>query len=431
MNNSERRVKGATDELDYNVFDCTSRKQIEACNKTIKQIAIYVGKEYGKNADLVKYVVEHEEDPDLDEPDDISPEDQKNCLKMFKWQESVKRYLDREEGLKTGKKKLYTLIWGQCTKVMQNELEATSLYEEMDRNQDPIALLKTIKSITYNFRDQKYLPGSMWRAYKVLYNTTQREEEDLKSFYDRFNNQVKVIENYGGNIGTDFNLYQQDKEYKELTESQKKQKSNIEAAKDRAKDRFLGYGLLANCDKKRYGNLVEDLDNTFTFGDDKYPSTQQKAYEYLMNYKKFKPKEKKNNQGRDGLSFATRNNYQNNRNNKYNNTNRGPRRCYGDRCYGNCDNSQCTAPGLANKANNNNNQVANAQVNHNQVNNQNRNTTSINETNNNNPNNNNDGNQNMGSKNPNNSKIYAIRALHIILDPQIEGVMLQISFSHY
>ena len=293
INNNKKRIKGATDELGYNVFDCTSRKQIEACNETIKQIAISVGKEYGKNADLVKYVVEHEQDPDLNEPDDISPEEQKNRLKMFKWQESVKRYLDREEGLTTGKKKLYTLIWGQCTKVMQNELEATSLYEEMDQNQDPIALLKTIKSITYNFRDQKYLPGSMWRAYKVLYNTTQKEEEDLKSFYDRFNNQVKVIENYGGNIGTDFNLYQQDKEYKELTESQKKQKSNIEAAKDRAKDRFLGYGLLANCDKKRYGNLVEDLDNTFTFGDDKYPSTQQKAYEYLMNYKKFKPKEKK------------------------------------------------------------------------------------------------------------------------------------------
>ena len=209
-NNSERRTKGATEELGYNVFDCTSRKQIEACNETIKQIAIYVGKEYGKNADLIKFVVEHEKDPDLEEPEDITNEEQKNRLKMFKWQESVKRYLDRQEGLSTGKKKLYTLIWGQCTRVMQNELEAMSDYETMNEDQDPIKLLKNIKSITYNFRDQKYLSGSMWRAYKTLYNTNQKEEEDLKTYYDRFKNQVKVIENYGGTIGTDFNLYEQE-----------------------------------------------------------------------------------------------------------------------------------------------------------------------------------------------------------------------------
>ena len=96
-----------------------------------------------------------------------------------------------------------------------------------------------------------------------------------------------------------------------------------------------------NCDKKKYGNLVEDLENTFTFGDNKYPETQQKSYEYAMNYKKFKPKTQQNSSRRDGLAFATAG--RGGRGNGGRGNGR-PRRCYGNRCYGNCDNEQCTAP---------------------------------------------------------------------------------------
>ena len=67
--NNNQKVKGATEALGYNVFDCSTRKSLEACNETLKQIAIYVGKEYGKNASTIKYVVENLKDPDLKEPD--------------------------------------------------------------------------------------------------------------------------------------------------------------------------------------------------------------------------------------------------------------------------------------------------------------------------------------------------------------------------
>ncbi len=75
-NNGGRHKKGATEELGYHIFDCASRKDIKACTETIKQIAIYVGKEFGKYADLIKYVVEKEEDPDLEEPQDIPSNEQ-------------------------------------------------------------------------------------------------------------------------------------------------------------------------------------------------------------------------------------------------------------------------------------------------------------------------------------------------------------------
>jgi hypothetical protein len=162
--------------------------------------------------------------------------------------------MDRKEGLITGKKKLYTLIWGQCTKLMRNELEAMSNFEAINIKQDPIALIKAIKGITYSFRDQKYLPGSLWRAYKNLFNTVQCKDEDIKDFYKCFQNAVEVLENYGGDIQNMKDLYKIKEKYAKLDAEQKLETENVEKAKDGAREMFLGYGILANCDKKKYGN---------------------------------------------------------------------------------------------------------------------------------------------------------------------------------
>ena len=172
-----------------------------------------MGKEYGRSADLIKYVVEHGEDPDLDELQDISKEDQKNKLWFFWWQEETKEFMDWQERLSSGKKMLYTLIWGQCTKNMQNELETTAHFKKMKHEQDPIALISSIKAIMFSFRDQKYIIGSMWHAYKNVFTTIQREDEETKTFYDRFKNVIEVIETYGGDIGGMSDVYKTYEEY--------------------------------------------------------------------------------------------------------------------------------------------------------------------------------------------------------------------------
>ena len=73
-----------------------------------------------------------------------------------------------------------------------------------------------------------------------------------------------------------------------------------------------------------------------------------------------------------------------------------------NRCYGNCNNPQCTAPGLSNQNNNNNNkQVANAQIQLIKNIDQDNNCNNINKTNNNNSNN--DSNNNSRNNNNQNS----------------------------
>ena len=89
---------GAISEIE--VFDCASRKDIDRCADILKSIALYVGNNYGKNADLIKYVVEELEDPDLEDykPKDIDTADQRDPLKMFVWKEEMKKYFEKKKG---------------------------------------------------------------------------------------------------------------------------------------------------------------------------------------------------------------------------------------------------------------------------------------------------------------------------------------------
>ena len=236
--NNTNRKKGACEELGYNTFDCSSRKNIETCKETLKAIAIYVGsgKEFGKEASNIKYVVEHLKDPIITKPTELSSTESKDKTKWFIYTEEYKRYLDRKENLEFGKRKLYSLLWGQCTQMMKNELQATANYQVMSDNEDPIMLLKNIKGVTHNFRDQKYNIGSMWHAYKQLYQCIQKEEEDVKTFFERYKNHVEVIENNGGELGKETNLLQHDETFNNLTESEQQEPDKIKEAKERNRE---------------------------------------------------------------------------------------------------------------------------------------------------------------------------------------------------
>ena len=80
--NSKNEFKGATEELEGYYFDCTTRRATEDCNKTLRQIATYIGKEW-KHGDLVKYMVEELKKPELEEPEDHAADATK--AQIYKW----------------------------------------------------------------------------------------------------------------------------------------------------------------------------------------------------------------------------------------------------------------------------------------------------------------------------------------------------------
>ena len=65
------------------------------------------------------------------------------------------------------------MVLGQCSDLMVNTLRSKDRWGLINYQQDVIVLLKEIKSITYNFEDQKYLPLSIYNAKSSFYSFRQ------------------------------------------------------------------------------------------------------------------------------------------------------------------------------------------------------------------------------------------------------------------
>ena len=127
-------------------------------------------KKFGREAsDLKCIIIEHLEDPEVKLPESLSSNATKNKTLWFIHTEECKCHMDKKESLEACKKKLHSSIWGQCTQMMKNKLEAMTNYATVSVTEDPTTLVKNIKGVTRNFTDQRCATRSLWHAHKQFF----------------------------------------------------------------------------------------------------------------------------------------------------------------------------------------------------------------------------------------------------------------------
>jgi hypothetical protein len=114
--------------------------------------------------------------------------------------------MKRESVLAENVKTVYSLIWGQCTDVMRQKIASHSDYETIEDVSDAIGLLKTIKSIMFNFQGQIYRPQALRDAKRRFYNLFQDRHMTCQAYLHKFQNSVEVIEHCGRGLGIDKGL---------------------------------------------------------------------------------------------------------------------------------------------------------------------------------------------------------------------------------
>ena len=73
---------------------------------------------------------------------------------------------------------------------------------------------------------------------------------------------------------------------------------------ENAKYMYLACALLCQSDRKRYGRLLEELENDYTKGNSNYPTNLVTAYRMISEYKKWQPRSSVPES--DGVVFAQR-----------------------------------------------------------------------------------------------------------------------------
>jgi hypothetical protein len=146
------KFEGNCEELKGHVFDCSNSRHADIFSKTTKALAGHVGKtyRYGSN---VRLAIQNLSPTILEVPKDLPDSATKAELRI--WEKKIDQFVKRDLYFEENMQTLYSLVWGQCSDIMQARLEALDDYDAMSEKSDSLALLKAIRAQAYNIQSQK------------------------------------------------------------------------------------------------------------------------------------------------------------------------------------------------------------------------------------------------------------------------------------
>jgi hypothetical protein len=273
------KFEGKCDKLKGHIYDCTDVRQSDMFVKTTKEISKHAGSTFTFGGDA-RRALENLTLPTLQLPQTPTSDD---ITLVRIWQKEVDEYVRRKGILSDNMQTVYSLVWGQCTDVMRQKIEALTIYEQLTADGDGLELLKAIKDLVYNFQSRKYLSQALHSSKQRFYYCKQGRTTPLSSYMEQFQNMIDVIHHSGGSLGDDPGVLRKLASDRNLVIATLNQVDGQKLRKD-AKDQNLAASFIMNADRSRYGPLITDLENNFLQGTDRWPKTLPDAHSLLSDW---------------------------------------------------------------------------------------------------------------------------------------------------
>ena len=237
-------------------------------NDTTKAIGEYVGRVYGH--DMKQLVVNGKENA----PEEPPYPDGKDVTDKAKavWSKRFDHFLREEAKYNDYKAKVYTIVYGQCDKAMQNRVEGSDGYKEIEETMDVVGLMRIIKDVAFDSNDKKYPSLQAAQALKNLMLARQHDKEDLMDYYKRFVSLTEMAERAYGDVAPVAVAKKNKSAYKKTPDATLK----VE------KQRMLAFMFMDGADKKIFGYLLRNMGNDHALGQEKYPDTVEEALQVMM-----------------------------------------------------------------------------------------------------------------------------------------------------
>lgn len=278
--------------LKGHVYDLSNEKNSEQFAQTTKEVMNWVGREYTKHTgELVKAV----QDLSLTPPPALADPQGGDPVAFEVWKHELKKYSDRLETQAHFRARLFTVVLGQCTEALEDRLKSLSGWSAAQ--QDGIALLLLIKTITYTFEEKKYLPEALMEMKEEFYLMRQGPNEPLQRYYERFKNQVSVMK--------EVNISIVDEGLLDSVSTASGNRGNPDDAdKLKAYNLCLAVRFLRGANKK-CGKYLTELRNSFLNKNDDYPKNLSDAYNIMQRRSEFNGTAVEPDGSNSGIAFVT------------------------------------------------------------------------------------------------------------------------------
>jgi hypothetical protein len=177
--------------------------------------------------------------------------------------EKMKKYYCDVDEYNENKPKIYNVIWGQCTVAMKQKIRGDPELYTMEADKNPLVLWIRIKAASLHGTMSANKVKIREHASKRFNSFTQYGSETSGDFYERFNIEYQA-----------FNASSAEIIQVPYMPEDAAAKQELEDRVINQEDEILAYKFLSKLDKRRYGHLLDELNN----GSIKYPKKLTEAY---------------------------------------------------------------------------------------------------------------------------------------------------------
>jgi hypothetical protein len=234
-----------------------------------------------------------------------APTDPDDIVEKVIFDATVKQYVSERSRYASNMRQAYHIILGKCTQNAINHLKALQDYEQIEEEADVLLLVKLLKKIVFNFEEQKNVVDALLSADENFYRYCPGNDVSNDLYYREFESYADVFNQSGGLIGVHpilLRKYASQVKFDEMP-SYSKFLAQLSTGKmlvdsvwetlifewlDKtggiAQEAYRATAFLKMADGK-YKDLVRDLENSYTLGEDKYPTKMVSSYHMLTHWK--------------------------------------------------------------------------------------------------------------------------------------------------
>ena len=240
-------------------------------------LVTFVGSDY-KHGDDISCLIRELKDPE----DDLKIEHgatkpTKNAdgkyddFAIEEWKMEHKMFLDRKTLMKSNEKKLYALVWGQCTRALKSELMGLAEYDENKKKANSLWLLENIKVVSAGVDATANVVVTYHQQFMSVSFIRQGATESMEEYLNRFNAMVETTKLTGGeNLWYCEKLF--DKKMKNATDDEIKE----------SEEKVQAIFFLLHGDKARFGSRIRELERAMHAGRDEWSTTVVGAYHLMI-----------------------------------------------------------------------------------------------------------------------------------------------------
>jgi Zinc knuckle len=264
-----KAVLGKVDELGELVYKFNTRDQADSYIRTTEAIADYVGREYGYD---MRVLVRTSTEKVFTQPvlPDKRGRTEHSVSEVNAHNAELNRYHKKLDKYYEDKGKVFIVILGQCTQTVKNKLDKSNDFKKLESDRDVAGLLAMLKEMAFSTKGVQEPYVTLADSLRRLTAINQGTGETVANYYKRFSAVAEVMTTQWGDFYPP-------------------KLAGGTAADDIAKsnDKLLARIFLTGSDKKRYGKLMEDLNNAYIGGKDNYPESLDATLNLLTHYQDY------------------------------------------------------------------------------------------------------------------------------------------------